>query len=118
MIEKTIIILYYLFIIKLLSSIENINKNIFIYIYFLIALYIYSIICNISYSENITNMIMFSDMVLSLIIIRELNLNKQHDTKNNINRTYLYYICIINITIYIYNNVISDYNSTNIINTI
>ena len=114
MIEKTIIILYYLFIINLLLSIEYINKNIFTYIYCLITLYIYSIIFNISYSKKITNMIMFFDMFLSLLIVRELNLITQN--KKNICTKLLYYICYVNIVIFIYNIYVNyKYNTVNTI---
>ena len=112
MFGEIIIILYYLLIINLLSC-GKINNNIlYNYIWILILLNINKIIFNISYSIYINNIIIFFDMILSILIIKELNLYNKN--KNNIYIKLLYSICVINIIVFIYN----IYNKNNIINTI
>ena len=114
MFKEIIIILYYLLIINLLSC-GKINNNIlYNYTWILILLNINKIIFNISYSIYINNIIIFFDMMLSILIIKELILYNKNKNKNNIHIKLLYSICIINIIVFIYN----IYSKNNIINTI
>ena len=117
MIKETITILYYLLIIILFNCLKNTNYILYNYIWILILLNINIILFNISYNNHINNIIIFLDMVLSILIIKELNLITKN--KKNIYTILLYYICYLNIIIFISNIYIQANNNTNnVINTI
>ena len=127
MIKETIIILYYLLIMNLLSCLKITNNILYNYIWILILININTLIFNISYNRNINNIIIFFDMILSILIIKELNIintiqiknenkNKEQNKYNIYIIKFLYYICLINIGIFMYN--IFIYNEKYTINTI
>ena len=72
--KETIAIIYYFLIINLLSCFGNTNNILYNYIWVLLALNLNSIIFNTYYNSHINNIILFFDVVLSILIIREINL--------------------------------------------
>ena len=121
MIKETITVIYYLLIMNLLSCSGNTNNMLYNYIWFIIILDLNSIIFNNSYNIHINNIILFFDVILSILIIRELNIiskkNKENNKKDNLYIEFLYYMCSINILIFIYNTYIT-YIKLHTINTI
>ena len=121
MVKETITVIYYLLIMNLLSCSENTNNMLYNYIWFLIILNLNSIIFNNSYNLHINNIILFFDVVLSILIVRETNIiskkNKENNKENNLYLKFLYYMCVINILIFIYNTY-TTYIKLNTINTI
>ena len=122
--KEIIIIIYYLLIINLLSCSGNTNNMLYNYIWYLIILNLNSIIFNNSYNIYINNIILFFDVILTILIIREIYLinkknkeNKEDKKNDNLYLKILYYMCLINILIFLYNTYIT-YNKKHTINTI
>ena len=96
MIKETIIILYYLLIMNLLSCLKITNNILYNYIWILILININTLIFNISYNRNINNIIIFFDMILSILIIKELNIINtiqiKNENKNKEQNKYNFYI--------------------------
>ena len=112
--KEIIIVIYYLLIINLLSCSGNTNNMLYNYIWYLIILNLNSIIFNNSYNMYINNIILFFDVILSILIIREIYLinkkneeNKEDKKNDNLYLKILYYMCIINILIFVYNTYIT-----------
>ena len=122
--KEIIIIIYYLLIINLLSCSGNTNNMLYNSIWYLIILNLNSIIFNNSYNIYINNIILFFDLILSILIIREIYLinkkneeNKEDKKNDNLYLKILYYMCLINILIFTYNTYIT-YVKPHTINTI
>ena len=119
--KETIAIIYYFLIINLLSCFGNTNNILYNYIWVLLALNLNSIIFNTYYNSHINNIILFFDVVLSILIIREINLiskkNKENNKNDNLYAKILYHLCLINIIIFVYNTYIT-YIKLHTINTI
>tara|TARA_Y100000768_G_C23973921_1_gene682017 strand:+ start:1820 stop:2194 length:375 start_codon:yes stop_codon:yes gene_type:complete len=122
--KEIIIVIYYLLIINLLSCSGNTNNMLYNYIWYLIILNLNSIIFNNSYNIYINNIILFFDVILSILIIREIYLinkkneeNKEDKKNDNLYLKILYYICLINILIFVYSTY-NTYIKQHTINTI
>lgn len=122
--KQIIVVIYYLLIINLLSCSGNTNYILYNYIWYLIILNLNNIIFNNSYNIYINNTILFFDVILSILIIREIYLinkkneeNNQDKKNNNLYLKILYFICLINIIIFILNTYFT-YVKHHTINTI